>query len=263
MKAILLIALSMVLVGSDCDPPEPPPDDSYCSGAEPGALESLVDGIGGVWNTIIGGEISTDRRSTVQVRFGQSYCSGVIIAPRTVLTAAHCGWGVTTKHTIRFQHEGGIVEFASNEHLYHPDYQTWIDSNDLNGRQSDIMLLFVTANLPSPYAGTLYRSDDTGDCDSLTAQGWGLDEFPNEPATLRESDYMVTEELDKVIRTKQATWGGICFGDSGGPLYATVLGTPQVAGITSTTMSQDCLIGSTHVKVSSPVHKTWIEDNVR
>jgi hypothetical protein len=95
----------------------------------------------------------------------------------------------------------------------------------------------------------------------LTAQGWGLDEFPNEPATLRESDYTVTQELDEVIRTKQVGWGGICFGDSGGPLYATVLGTPQVAGITSTTMSQDCLIGSTHVKA---VHfKTWIEDNVR
>jgi hypothetical protein len=185
----------------------------------------------------------------------------VIIAARTVLTAAHCGYGATTTHTIQFQHQGGLINIAANEHLYHPDYQTWIDNNDLDGRESDIMLLFTDADLPLPYASTLYASDDTGDCGSLLAMGWGLDEFPNEPATLRESDYMVTDEFDKTIRTKQATWGGICFGDSGGPLYAVVLGTPQVAGITSTTMSQDCLIGSTHVKA---VHfKTWIEDNVR
>jgi hypothetical protein len=262
MKALAAITLSLVLLGADCDPPELPA--GYCSGAEtqPGVLDTVIDGIGGVWNTIIGGTISTDRRSTVRVHFGQSYCSGVVISAHTVLTAAHCGYGSTVTHSIRFDDPNGYeVRLASNEHLYHPDYQTWIDNNDLTGRRADIMLLFVTANLPSPYAGTLYTSDDTEDCDSLTAQGWGLDEFPNEPATLRESDYMVTQELDEVIRTKQVGWGGICFGDSGGGLYAIVGGIPQVAGITSTTMSQDCLVGSTHVKVHH--FKTWVEDNVR
>jgi hypothetical protein len=222
-------------------------------------LDTVVDGISGIWNTIIGGTISTDRRSTVQVLFGGSYCSGVIITPRTILTAAHCGYGTTT-HIIRFKQGGGIWSVAAPEHLYHPDYQKWIDNGDGLGRLADIMLLFTATDLPPPYASTLYTSDDSGDCESLVAQGLGLSEF-NEPATLRESNYTVTEELDEVIRTKQATWGGICFGDSGGPLYAVVGGTPQVAGITSTTMSQDCLIGSTHIKA---VHyKTWIEDNVR
>ncbi len=76
----------------------------------------------------------------------------------------------------------------------------------------------------------------------------------------------LTKEEARVIRTKHAGWSGICFGDSGGPLYAVLgggLDSVQVAGITSTTMSQDCLIGSTHVKLSAPVHKTWIGDNVR
>jgi hypothetical protein len=267
MKALAAVTLSLVLLGADCDPPGPPA--GYCRGAEtvPSALDSVIDGIGGIWNTIIGGTISTDRRSTVRVHFGQSYCSGVVLTPHTVLTAAHCGYGAATTHSIRFDDENGTeVQIAADEHLYHPDYQSWIDNNDLEGRKADIMLLFTETTLPPPYTTKFYTSLSADACEELVAQGWGLDEFPDEPATLRESNYMVTNEEARVIRTKQAGWGGICFGDSGGPLYAVLgggLDSVQVAGITSTTMSQDCLIGSTHVKLSAPVHKTWIGDNVR
>ena len=106
--------------------------------------------------------------------------------------------------------------------------------------------------------GCQMPSAGTDGCTELIAQGLGKSEF-NEPPTLRESSYSVVKEDAMVLHTKQINWGGICFGDSGGPLYAVVNGELQLAGVTSTTYSQDCLVGGDHVNLR--FYKPWIEGN--
>jgi hypothetical protein len=247
MKRVALLIVALALLGAECEPTPPPgPPDAYCQGSPPkGILDTLFGGITDAYNTIIGGELSTDRRATAFVSIGGTgYCSGTVIGLHTVLTAAHC-LGENMSVTI------GAQSFLVSETLKHPDYS--------RAPYNDLALLFVEPNLPGPYVIQVYDSARAAECDSLLAQGWGKSETP--AIDLNESAYRVVKENQKTLYTKQLNPGGICFGDSGGPLYAIVDGSPQLAGVTSTTYSNDCMVGGDHVRLSYYI--PWLEEHVR
>jgi len=258
-RALPLLLLSLLLMGQDCEP-EPPPEggNTYCKGNEYTIFDQIMEGAGSIWNTIIGGVESTDRRATVQVLFDGSYCSGVAINPHTVLTAGHCGPETDTQHVIRI--EGDPTPYTSAYHVVHPDYLRYLaNPSDQEARKSDLMLILFDDALPGPFVGNFYSSQLTDMCLGLVAQGYGRWEEPG--AMLREAKYIITQETDKYLISRLAPEGKICFGDSGGPLYADVNGRPHIAGITTTTMSRDCLVGGTHVKATGYVG--WIYENMK
>ena len=251
MRYLFTALLALVLIGSDCQPgpPDPPtPPNPYCASAvvqpEPTAYESVVDAVAGVLATIIGGEPSTDRRATVLVILPGGYCSGTVVGKRTVLTAAHCE---TPTMSVRI--DGQVIQASSIQP--HPNYTGRYPYNDL-------LLLHFSQDLPGPIVDTVYKAGTEG-CEELIAQGWGKSETPQ--VDLNESRYSVIGETSMVLSTKQILPGGICFGDSGGPLYAVVNGELQIAGVTSTTYSQDCLVGGDHVNLN--YYRTWLEDNIQ
>ena len=261
MKKLLLIALALTLMGQECELPEPDP--GYCSGAE-GVVNYTVGG----FSTIIGGELSTDRRAAVQVWFGRSYCSGTVVGKRTVLVAAHCGYGATTTHRIEIDK---VPIANAPTHFYHPDYQAWIDRADppsleaWAGRRADLMYLYTDTDLPKPWINKWYSTDLSPSCVELIAQGYGKDEFPEEGSVLRESRYRVKRiSTDgKHLVTEQATWGGSCFGDSGSCLYAPVGDDPAVlycAGVLSTTATKDCLVSASYVNTDH--YRQWLDENL-
>ena len=260
---LLLLTLALVLMGQDCEPTEPPtpPEggSDYCYGNDYSISKSLQyavsnDGIiGAEYGAILNGIPSGDRRSTVQVLFGQSYCSGVILDQHHVLTAGHCGYASTTVHMIK----AGDQTFTAESHVVHPDYLKYVaNPADREARKADLMVIYVPDDLPGPYVGyQFYESGVAPVCSGLVAQGWGKSETPG--AQLRETKYVITEEKPKLLTSiADPTAGKICFGDSGGPLYADVAGKARLAGITTTTFSQDCLVGGNHVKVFA--FRDWI-----
>ena len=244
---LLLVAL---LFGADCNPAPPPPEpNAYCGGAvvqpEPTAYESAVQYVSGMLATIIGGTPSADRRATVLVSMGSGYCSGTVVGKRTVLTAAHC-----EAPTMDAVIDGQRIT-ATGIHP-HPGYSGNFPYNDL-------LLMTFSQDLPGPIVDVFYDAGTDG-CTELIAQGWGEDNIAG-PIQLNESKYSVVKEGAMVLHTKQINPGGICFGDSGGPLYAVVNGELQLAGVTSTTYSQDCMIGGDHVNLR--FYRPWLGANIR
>lgn len=267
MKWILLLLLGLTM-GQTCEPaPPPPPMPGYCPGAETPAY--IVEGnIAAAYSTIIGGTPSVDRRSTFWLYMpGKGSCTAVALGPRVALTAAHC----RGPNDHRLYPDRLVGEYyTATSYLVHPEYTKYLGSGNVytEGRKADLMLLYFDVDLPGPFPTGIYESNQ--ECASLTAQGWGqTEDDPKHPCPvgttrcLREGPYTVVEEEEKQLRTKHALLDpiAICFGDSGGPLYAGYNdGRIEVAGITSTTATSDCLYSSRHTKVS--YFEDWIDANL-
>lgn len=268
-----LLLLCAFLMGQESCEEVPPELVGYCAGNDYSIWDSVVagyerDGFDGAYSTIIGGEPSDNRRSTVQIRFGSSYCSGVVLAENLVLTAGHCGYGDATEHNVYLPTRKPGSDFVDLEgpfkaakHVVHPDYLEWVANPVLlNKREADLMILIMEDHLPPPYVGiNFYQSNAAKICRGLVAQGLGR--WEGSGLSLREAKYQITNETARMLRSKNTEAGKICYGDSGGPLYADVAGQILLAGITSTTMSTDCLAGGSHVKASE--FQPWVIDVIR
>jgi len=293
-----LLALALLLTGQDsCEPTPPKPNpeggNEFCYGNSytvAGKVRSVAHEVGVGIDAILMGKPSVDRRATVRVGFGQSYCSGVALGPRVVLSAGHCGYGATTEHIVKLGGYDSKV-YKALKHVPHPDYLKYVNSGnvDLEARKSDLMLFVMAEDVPGPYPEGFYdHATQAQKCNGGLAQGWGRHETlcaagerkeeicetdadcPGSTCSdgvlsLRETKYLTTDWSDpKSLKTRASQLlpgqeaGRACYGDSGGPYYMDVDGALYLAGETSTTMSSDCLTGATHVNVFYFRH--WIAD---
>ena len=85
---------------------------------------------------ITNGEPSISRRATVYLEGPGGYCSGTVIGPHTVLTAAHCAF--VTDILV-----DGVAWFDVTETVIHPDYSFPV---------ADMTILHTLEVLPEPYA---------------------------------------------------------------------------------------------------------------
>ena len=204
---IVLLCLSFAIIVSLCNGCA---SDAYCNLPEVDSVEL----------EIIGGTESTDRRSAVLVMNvtdeGVSFCTGAIISAHTVLTAAHCA--------------------IETDHLYVRNVTT--DTNykvvsRVKHVDADLLVLHTERVLPLPYAELAYHGLQC--TPGLIAQGFGRDENGDFWA-LKEREVYETHHNNEFIFTTE----GICFGDSGGSLYAETPEGLRVVGVASFVRTADC-----------------------
>ena len=186
--------------------------------------------------SIRNGEVSTDRRSAVLVlSVGRgTICTGSIVGPHTVLTAAHCLLGSRNtgfKPATRADIDVDGVRYVGADGNYeaHPDY----DGHGIRPMKGDMAVVWFDELLPEPYVSI--AEAPTGCYPGLIAQGYGRDELGLFGGLRERVVYEVHHNKYHIFTTE-----GSCFGDSGGGLYAETPEGHTIIGVSSLLRKTDC-----------------------
>ncbi len=211
---------------------------------------------------INGSEISASHSSIVQVLFekgGDFYiCTGSIITPKAILTAAHCVSKAPSKMLVVIAGK----YFEVKKVKIHPNRHQGVFGIIYN----DIAILKLKKFTTKPRLSLLVSQEPPADT-SVSIVGYGLNEY-GDIGVLREGsttvvavskDFVVTEFLS-------GDQSNSCSGDSGGPAiysYVDDVGSTRsgIVGTTSTGTSDNCGLGDTtfYINVQSPEVLSFIQ----
>ncbi|MDE2363125.1 MAG: trypsin-like serine protease [Hyphomicrobiales bacterium] len=156
-----------------------------------------------------------------QARGGAGFCSGVVVAPDVVLTAAHC---VAAPAVLRVHYRGengAPVLLPVRRVARHPDYRA--DAVAARAKSIDLALVETADPLPPTFAPAAIGAAPETIGAEVDVAGFGVSQ-PGVASTsghLRRARLSLRAPLSNVLLWLDGADGaGACTGDSGAPAFA-------------------------------------------
>ena len=239
LAAALGLALSIAACGGG-SPPTTPTSPAPIPAADACGALGVLGSMPGSIAILSGAECSVARSPVVKLNmrtsgnFGLGSCSGTIIGPRAVLTAAHC-----------LDEDVGIVrvwlgdltpEYIAQSFAYYPGFV-------FNQSGFDVGVVFLAEDLPrTPVSVLTSRQGRIGE--TAIIAGFGRNE-DSDTTALRAGSTSIAGVTSVYLESLYAPpASSICSGDSGGPIFLSEGGAWVIAGISSATTGSACNQGT-------------------
>jgi secreted trypsin-like serine protease len=183
-------------------------------------------------SSIVGGSVTSDYPAVgALTRSGRSFCTGTVVAPRIVVTAAHC---VVEQRpsSIRFalgtRASAPEVSIPVAQLLAHPQYDADRILNDIGvvvlASDAPVAPVAINSSMSADWVGAPLEFVGFGVTDGIRGSGSGTKRVVTIPVA-----QVGATQFAHVDRTTNT-----CFGDSGGPAFArTEEGQLVLVGVTS------------------------------
>jgi secreted trypsin-like serine protease len=187
---------------------------------------------------------------------GARVCTGTLIRPNVVVTAAHCPT-IGSVEAVRFglnANDPNATTIVASAVYVHPGYDPY-------GYDNDIAVFILSAPATAPYIPVALMADagDIAHNDKLVSVGYGrIDATTPTLGIMHKAIVSVLHASDeKVIFTMKQGPYGICFGDSGGPAYQLNNGALTLVGVANAVINYQCKGYGYFANVGA--QRAWIE----